>query len=42
MGQRADRDEVDAGLGDCSDVLERDAARGLELGPPARERYRLA
>ena len=42
MGQRADRDEVDAGLGDRADVVERDAARGLELGPPADERDRLA
>ena len=30
MGQRADRDEVDAGLGDLAHGLERDAAGGLE------------
>ena len=40
--QRADRDEVDAGLGDGADGVERDAAGGLELRAAGDERDRLA
>ena len=38
MGERADRDLVDPGLGDVADVLERDAAGGLEARAAADER----
>ena len=36
VGERADRDEVDAGLRVRADVLERDAAGGLEPSPGRR------
>ena len=36
MGQRPDRDEVDARRGHLGDVLERDPTRGLELGAAVR------
>ena len=42
MGERADGDEVDAGLRDLADGVERDAARGFELRAAADERDRLA
>ena len=42
VGQRAHADEVDAGLGDRADALQRDAARRLELGAPAGELDRRA
>ena len=38
MGERADRDLVDSGLGDRADRLERDAAGGLEAGPATGQR----
>ena len=34
MGQRADRNQIDAGLGDCAHGLERDAAGGFEDDAP--------
>src|SRR6188508_1534150 len=40
MSEGPDRDLVDAGLGDRADVLERDAARGLEASAAASERDR--
>src|SRR5690242_948507 len=38
MRQRADRHEVGAGARELTDALERDAARDLDLRPPARAR----
>ena len=42
MREGAHGDEVDAGLGDGADRLERDAAGGLELRPPGGELDRTA
>ena len=42
LGQSADRDPVDAGRGDGPDLVERDAARGLERRAAGADRDRLA
>ena len=37
LGQGADRDKIDAGLGEAADGLQGDVAGDLQLGPPGRD-----